>query len=119
VKKSVMKKWVAALRSGKYKQGRGVLSQDGKYCCLGVLCEVLGAEKKVDSDGIVSYGVKGSKDRQTGVLPIAIQEACGMKSGYGVIAFGENYLSLATLNDRRKRSFKHIAAYIERNWEKL
>ena len=34
-------KWVEALRSGKYKQGRQYLNQDGKYCCLGVACEVL------------------------------------------------------------------------------
>lgn len=36
-------KWIAALRSGKYKQGRSVLrTADNKYCCLGVLCEVAG-----------------------------------------------------------------------------
>jgi hypothetical protein len=29
--------WLAALRSGKYKQGRGQLQHSGKYCCLGVL----------------------------------------------------------------------------------
>lgn len=37
--------WVAALRSGDYKQGRDVLrepTRDGmSYCCLGVLCEVM------------------------------------------------------------------------------
>ena len=34
------KAWVAALRSGKYKQGVGYLCFYGDYCCLGVLCEV-------------------------------------------------------------------------------
>lgn len=34
-------KWIAALRSGKYKQGRGQLrSLNNNYCCLGVLCDV-------------------------------------------------------------------------------
>lgn len=37
-------KWVEALRSGKYEQGRGQLFDDGKYCCLGVFCQVAGLE---------------------------------------------------------------------------
>ena len=32
--------WVAALRSGEYEQGREYLSRDGKFCCLGVLCDL-------------------------------------------------------------------------------
>lgn len=32
--------WLAALRSGEYKQGIGRLRQDGKFCCLGVLCDL-------------------------------------------------------------------------------
>lgn len=39
--------WVEALRSGKYAQGTEVLrSKDGKYCCLGVACVVLGRKIK-------------------------------------------------------------------------
>lgn len=34
--------WVEALRSGKYKQGKGCLRYGDNYCCLGVLCEVAG-----------------------------------------------------------------------------
>lgn len=33
-------KWLAALRSGDYEQGTGRLAEDGKFCCLGVACEV-------------------------------------------------------------------------------
>jgi len=32
--------WVAALRSGEYVKGRNHLQKDGKFCCLGVLCEL-------------------------------------------------------------------------------
>lgn len=32
--------WTAALRSGEYEQGREYLSSDGKFCCLGVLCDL-------------------------------------------------------------------------------
>jgi hypothetical protein len=38
--KEVKAKWVAALRSGKYEQGDGALLMDGKFCCLGVLCDL-------------------------------------------------------------------------------
>ena len=34
--------WVEALRSGKYEQGKQALRAEGnKFCCLGVLCDVL------------------------------------------------------------------------------
>lgn len=42
--KELKQKWVAALRSGEYKQGKGKLlyheNGETSYCCLGVLCEV-------------------------------------------------------------------------------
>lgn len=33
--------WVDALRSGKYVQGRDFLNKDNKFCCLGVLCDIV------------------------------------------------------------------------------
>jgi len=46
MKKSDVKKWVKALRSGDYQQGKESLcreevSGDYKYCCLGVACDIL------------------------------------------------------------------------------
>jgi hypothetical protein len=35
-------KWIAALRSGTYAQGRGLLRQDDCYCVWGVACDVSG-----------------------------------------------------------------------------
>lgn len=40
MKKSVAINWINALRSGKYRQGKGFLCRKGKYCCLGVLNEL-------------------------------------------------------------------------------
>ena len=40
MKKNIMKRWVSALRSGEFKQGKGALEAKGKHCCLGVLCEL-------------------------------------------------------------------------------
>jgi hypothetical protein len=44
--KELMEKWVEALRSGRYQQGIGKLRSidDGQYCCLGVLCDILPPE---------------------------------------------------------------------------
>lgn len=45
--KSDVKKWVKALRSGEYQQGKANLckedeiSGDCEYCCLGVACDIL------------------------------------------------------------------------------
>lgn len=39
-------KWIAALRSGEYKQGKFYLEHNGGYCCLGVACKIAGAEAK-------------------------------------------------------------------------
>lgn len=39
--KEVKEKWIAALRSGNYKQCKGMLRSSDGFCCLGVLCDVL------------------------------------------------------------------------------
>jgi hypothetical protein len=39
--KEIKAKWVAALRSGEYKQASGVLrDSSNRFCCLGVLCNL-------------------------------------------------------------------------------
>ena len=40
MEKELKEKWISALRSGKYEQGKRHLSLDNCYCCLGVLLEV-------------------------------------------------------------------------------
>lgn len=44
LKKKYKKRWLKALRSGKYEQGDGTLLYNNKYCCLGVLCDVVSSE---------------------------------------------------------------------------
>jgi hypothetical protein len=50
LKPEIKRKWLAALRSGEFKQGQGALYRDGLYCCLGVLCEVVAKEQGYDFD---------------------------------------------------------------------
>ena len=42
-----LKKWIAALRSGKYSQTKEYLQDSRGYCCLGVACEILIPKKKI------------------------------------------------------------------------
>ncbi len=50
----IKEKWVAAIRSGKYKQGKRRLKKinhltgDLEYCCLGILCEIHAEETGID-----------------------------------------------------------------------
>jgi len=122
-------KWVKALRSGKYKQGREVLlktqndSLDGKvvgHCCLGVLAEIngFGREKLCGLD----------------LLNIEMQEVCGLTSESGEPLNNDDgdpqkvnvrhakmdmeFDSLAEANDHGV-SFRTIATWIEKNYKLL
>lgn len=46
MKKSLKKKWVAALTDGSYKQGERYLRTNDTFCCLGVLCDLYAHENK-------------------------------------------------------------------------
>jgi hypothetical protein len=49
MKESVKKKWLQALRSGKYKQTTACLQDEAGFCCLGVLCDLYAKETKAAS----------------------------------------------------------------------
>lgn len=50
--KVLKQEWLEALKSGKYVQGKAQLKHKGKYCCLGVICDIhpkrVRAEKAVN-----------------------------------------------------------------------
>lgn len=91
--------WIAALRSGKFKQGRECLSTAGKhwrYCCLGVLCKIAGVPE-----------MNGHFDREKYGLSPNLKD-------YFVI--DENTHSfLINMNDTHGKSFNEIADWIEEN----
>lgn len=110
----IKKRWVAALRSGKYKQNVGTLkSTSGKYCCLGVLCELYSKEHEVP------WQARQCFMGQLDVLPFAVAEWAGL--GYirspavmREIPFSNKTESqtLGYMNDRRV-PFRVIADLIE------
>lgn len=117
MKKSVKKKWVAALNSGKYKQTTGALKNDNGFCCLGVLCDVYRKEKKkklweTTDDGTCLMFSNG------GTLPYKVQEWSGIKvrNPKTSVKKGGNRQTLADLNDIYKFNFKEIAKVIKRDF---
>lgn len=108
-RKELRAEWLAALRSGEYKQAQGHLKEDGGYCCLGVLCEIAGI---MDDDGCAVYGVYS--DTFTS-LPFEFAEYMGMaRDGAAADRDGVKFLpSLICLNDDRQMSFEQIADAIE------
>tara|TARA_R110000868_G_scaffold114821_1_gene307258 strand:+ start:15406 stop:15807 length:402 start_codon:yes stop_codon:yes gene_type:complete len=108
--KEIKKQWIAALTSGKYKQGRGQLrSENNKFCCLGVLCNLHAqAYPKIAAMEKCSEEYMG----EAGWLPDEVIEWAGLDSPNGVHTRGENVETLALDNDCGY-SFQKIAKIIE------
>lgn len=96
------KKWIAALRSGEYKQGTGWMYKYGKYCCLGVASELCGVPAK----GKVIILDEGYTEEEISKIP---QPLRGNSSDNNVVKY------LTSLNDVQRESFFEIADYIEKN----
>lgn len=110
--KNLVKKWVAALRSGKYKQGKGVLrSEKGKYCCLGVLCDVASPKgwNKTPEKALNSRG-KAFGHRLDDYSPDMI----AWKEYFRLTGLDKlDPDTLVIMNDDDRKSFSTIANHIE------
>lgn len=94
-------KWVKALRSGEYQQGRYKLrSLDDKYCCLRVLCSVMGIPSTPTKNDYDFEGLMGT------ITPAYLQKAGLSEDDQG---------KLIILNDDDRLPFSEIATYIEAN----
>lgn len=112
-------KWIKALRSGKYKQGKSELfnKSEKTYCCLGVLCVVAGIKSTTGKD---MFGQKAQMfDGQNSVAPPAAMNFVGLRTEGGAFEDLEkkyaDYITSALwdLNDAGNLSFNEIADIIE------
>lgn len=101
-------KWIAALRSGEYRQGQlRLVRQDSEgglsHCCLGVLCEVAGFARLDDLEdrGFLNYKMP------TG-------EAVGAYLPHSIVS-RDIQKTLSKMNDRESKDFAEIADWIEEN----
>lgn len=116
--------WVAALRSGKYPQGRFALhsvSGTGKesFCCLGVLCVlaveagIIGEPRRDASGENYLYG----KHSASGYLPVEVQKWSGITSAEAAFHVG-GFAGMDSLSSRNDTgaTFATIADLIERKF---
>jgi len=121
MKPEIKEKWLAALRSGDYKQGRGalkrILNGEVVYCCLGVLSDLYAKET-----GVAWVGEGGSSStsfclkiphtnyKNYGIPAKAVQEWSGLfeAEGYG------GTKGVIALNDMGFADFHAIADEIEK-----
>lgn len=122
------KAWVAALRSGEYKQGRLALHglEPDRWCCLGVACDLYCRSERPLLGRILRQAecvpifqwptlVETFDGHDTG-LPLVVMSWLGLRDMGG--RYGSEGDSLAQLNDRGE-SFADIATLIESEPEGL
>jgi hypothetical protein len=106
MKESLKKEWIAALRSGEYKQGEGFLhtADTEEFCCLGVLCDIA-----IDGDWIATTSGSGrpvwSLDGSSGMPTGGTLDQLGLRASVAS--------RLAAMNDSDD-SFEKIARYLSR-----
>jgi hypothetical protein len=115
MKKKIMKEWVAALRSGEYKQGVEALRVNDKFCCLGVLCNLHAqthpkiAKKQLDPESYLE---------EDGILPKSVMDWAGMKSAEGCFYSDDGPNTLIELNDDGA-TFDVLSNVIEKHYKAL
>ena len=113
--KKRIRKLVAALRSGKYRQTRGRLKGKRGYCCLGVACEI---SKLGEFDEVGSYVTGLSwRDCSTETLPDSVIEYYGFVNSCPVLKTRTGKESDAvSMNDGGHNNFYDIADAFERTY---
>lgn len=114
--------WLAALRSGKYEQGKYYLLQNRKYCCLGVLCDVA-RENGVELHTEVLKKRRATDrkfnqttyfDTRSSQLPTKVQDWAGLDDSLPSVEVGGVSKRLDVLNDSDEQAtFEWLADRIE------
>jgi hypothetical protein len=100
---SLKQRWIDALRSGKYAQGtHNLRTVDDKFCCLGVLCDVID---------------KNNWERSSNLGYMWNGNTCLLPSSVSVKFETLDIEELMHMNDSLRYSFADIAAYIETDVE--
>lgn len=136
--KENLRAWVAALRSGEYKQGKGTLahrspgsgdSSPVQYCCLGVACELAKAAGVVRSEKMpygdtVYVSVKNPGDTGADVLPLDVARWLGISTEDDPYAHNpyftdgkDNTFTASYWNDEMEYDFDGIADLIENTYK--
>ena len=114
LERNFKRKWVAALRSGKYKQTVSHLYDAGGFCCLGVMCALRGAKL----DEMDQIGLPGDLPNFNELFNIDSKHAKFFSEAGAQpwqVPYRGEMVYLTELNDDHRLSFKQIANIIERS----
>jgi hypothetical protein len=120
LRKRLRAEWIAALRSGEYRQTTdGNLRDSYGWCCLGVACDVA-VRHGITSEPKMADGECLFEGDATASLPPSVLEAFGIHSDLGdfrdtTLELGGE-VSLSSANDQGV-SFAEIADFIEQHPE--
>ena len=115
MKQEIKEKWVAALRSGEYKQGTDYLNANGNFCCLGVLTDLYIQEKGLEWEENWMNGEASHFLSEGELPPVDVLQWAGMNNIESVELdqFG-NRVEYHLLNDDYKYTFEQIADIVEK-----
>ena len=103
-REEVVKRWVAALRSGEYKQTQGQLWSGDGFCCLGVLCDLAAKDGGPQWEGCRFAGSSAHPE------PAMWNWVVGGDQGRDASTISDR---LVEANDSQLQTFKQIASIIE------
>ena len=116
MQQAIKSEWTKRLRSGDYKQGTMDLCSNGRFCCLGVLCEMAKEEGVVVSEDKVPCRTYRSTsdphDASEVILPGAVQDWAGLGCSSPWVRSAGKMESLVALNDEGS-TFDEIADLID------
>lgn len=119
----IKNEWVTALRSGKYKQGKGCLRKSvNEFCTLGVLCDLYAQSNNKTwclLENPYLYGGNYCILGSIRTLPDEIKKWAGMKT-ISIKEYEGNYdMTLVEFNDKLDFTFEDMADLIESKWKDL
>lgn len=109
----VKEKWLAALRSGEFKQGKERLKNGDTYCCLGVLTELYRREHGgvwTDEDDFATS--TSGRGQSKALPPLSVQWWAELDDTNPIVLTPTGPEPVASLNDQGS-TFSEIADLIE------
>ena len=119
-REEIRREWIRRLRSGEILQGNGVLCQDGRYCCLGVLSEIaceIGMAGSITDHEKTKIFIANDGEKQYTYLMDSVVNLVGLLDNMGS-QIGDRINCLSRLNDNGY-TFTEIADLLETGtfWE--
>jgi len=107
MKQEIKAKWLQALRSGEYRQGRYTLrTSNNSFCCLGVLCDLYNKEDRgfwkweYCNNGAYSLVDKNGNDFEETQLPWSVMEWAGLNEHNPSVNVARSDDSASSLYDK-------------------